>query len=74
MGRRAVVDERQLHVVQGSRAGQQVEGLENKTNFFVTDARQLVIIELAHELAVQPVLPLAGSIQASDQVHERRLA
>ena len=37
MGRRAVVDERQLHVVQGSRAGQQVEGLENKAKFVTVE-------------------------------------
>src|SRR5262249_16915523 len=36
------VNQRQLNVVQGSSARQQVEGLEDKSNFLVADASQLV--------------------------------
>ena len=54
-GRRAVVDQRQLHVVQRRGPGQQVEGLKDEADFLVADARQLVVIQLADQLAVQPV-------------------
>ena len=40
-GRRAVVDQGQLDVVQRGGAGQQVEGLEDEADFLVADARQL---------------------------------
>jgi hypothetical protein len=56
----AVVDERQLDVVQSGGAGQQVEGLEDEADFLVADAGQFVVVERADELAVEPVVALAG--------------
>ena len=47
----AVVDERKFDVVQRSCAGKQVEGLENESDFLVTNARQFIVIEFADELA-----------------------
>ena len=73
-GRDAGVDQRQLDVVQRGGAGQQVEGLEDESDFFVADARQFVVVQFADQLAVQPVVALAGRIQAADQVHQRGLA
>ncbi len=55
-------------------AGQQVEGLEDEADFLVADARQLVVVEFADQLAVEPVLALGRRIEAADQVHQRRLA
>ncbi len=60
--------------MQGGGARQQVEGLKDEADFFVPDARQFVVIELADQLIVQPVISLAGRVEASDQVHQRGLA
>ena len=73
-GGRAVVDQRQLHVVQRAGAGQQVEGLEDEADFLVADAGQLVVIQFADQLTVEPVVALGRRIEAADQVHERGLA
>ena len=70
----AVVDQRQLDVVQRGGAGQQIEGLEDEADLLVADARQLVVVQLADQLAVEPVLALGGRIEAADQVHQRGLA
>ena len=43
----AGVDQRQLDVVQGGGAGQQVEGLKDEADFFVADARQFVVVQFA---------------------------
>ena len=69
-GRRAVVDEGQLDVVQRGGAGKQVEGLEDEADFLVADAGQLIVVELADEMAVEPVAAFAGGIEAADEVHE----
>ena len=70
----ARIDQRQLHVVQRSGARQQVEGLKNKADFLVADARQLVVGHLADQVAVDVVLPARRRIQATDQVHQGRFA
>ena len=69
--RNAGVDQRQLDVVQGGGAGQQVEGLEDEADFLVADAGQFVVVQFADQLTVQPVVALAGRIEAADQVHQR---
>ncbi len=68
--RNACIDQRQLHVVQRRGARQQVEGLEDEANLLVADARQLVIVELADQLSVQPVVAFAGSVKAANQIHQ----
>ena len=70
----AVVDERQLDVVQRGGAGQQVEGLEDEADLLVADAGELVVVELADQLAVEPVVALGGRVEAADEVHQRGLA
>jgi hypothetical protein len=72
--RGAVVDERQLDVVQRGGAGQQVEGLEDEADFLVADAGELVVVELGDVVAVEPVLALGGRVEAADQVHQGGLA
>ena len=66
----AVVYERQFNVVQRGCAREQVEGLEDESDFLVADAGEFVVVELADELAVKPVLALGGSIKAANQVHQ----
>src|SRR4029079_6203724 len=70
----AGVDQRQLHVVQRGRARKQVEGLKDEPDLLIADAGQLVVVLLAHLLAVQQVAALARRVQAADQVHQRGLA
>ncbi len=52
-------------------AGEQVEGLEDESDFLVADAREFVVVEFADELAVEPVFALGGRVEAADQVHQR---
>ena len=73
-GGRAVIDERQFHVVQRGGAGQKIEGLEDEADFLVADARQLIVVKIADELAVEPVAALRRRIEAADEVHQRGLA
>ena len=70
----AGVDQRQLDIVQRGRTGKQVEGLEDESDFLVADAGELVVVQFADQLVVQPVIALAGRIEAADQVHQRRFA
>ena len=70
----AGVDQRQFDVVQRGGAGQQIEGLEDESDFLVADAGQFVVVQFADQLAVQPVVALAGRVEAADQVHQRRFA
>ena len=70
-GRRAVVDQRQLHVVQRSGAGKQIECLEDEADFLVANAGQLIVVEFADELAVEPVSAFGWRIEAADEIHQR---
>src|SRR3989442_92683 len=50
-----------------------LEGLEHEPDLLVADARQLVVGQVAHFQAVEPVLARGGGVEAADEVHERRL-
>ena len=70
----AGVDQGQLHVVQRRGPWQQVEGLEHESDLLVPDPGQLVVVQLGHPVAVQPVLAAGRAVEAADQVHEGGLA
>ena len=72
--RHAGIHERQLDVVQGGCARQQIERLKDEPDLLVPDARQLVVVHARHFLAVQEVAALARRVEAPDQIHQRRLA
>src|SRR5690349_4631572 len=74
VSRDAGVHERQFDVVQGRRARKQIEGLEDESDLFVSNARQLVIRHARNERPVQPILARSRRVEAADDVHERRLA
>ena len=74
LGRNARVHERQLDVAQRRRARQQVERLKDEADLFIPDARELVVVHLAHLLAVQEIRAFAGRVEAPDEIHQRRLA
>ena len=74
LGSQPGVDQGELHVVQRRGPGQQVEGLEHESDLLVPDPGQLVVVQLAHPVAVQPVLARRRAVEAADQVHEGGLA
>ena len=61
----AVVDERQLDVVERGGAGEQVEGLEDEADLLVADAGELVVVELGDVVAVEPVAALGWASRGS---------
>src|SRR5215217_2242782 len=65
------VNQRQLDIVQRSRAREQIERLENETDFLIANTSKLVVVHLRDVLAVEPVFTLARSIETADQVHQR---
>jgi hypothetical protein len=64
-GRRAVVDQRQFHVVQRGGAGQQVESLKDEADFLVADLRQFVVVHRTDQTAVDVVLALRSAYRGS---------
>ena len=70
----AVVEQRQLDVVERRRARQQVEALEHEADLPVPDQRQLVLRHPRDVLAVEEVLAAGRPIEAAEDVHQRGLA
>src|SRR5215472_17487804 len=68
------IDQRQLHVVQGGAAGDEVEALEHKTDLAVADLGQLPGVERRDVHPVEQVPAAAGQVQAAEDVHQRALA
>ncbi len=60
--------------MEGSGAGEQIEGLKDEADLLVADAGELVVVQLADQLAVEPVFALGRGVKAADEVHERGLA
>src|SRR6202047_2941563 len=52
----------------GSR--QQIEGLEDESNFFIANVSEFVVIKLADQATSQPVTTLRRRIQAANQIHQ----
>ena len=73
-GRRAVVDERQFHVVQRTGARQQIKGLEYEADFLVADTGQFIVCHVADQTPVNVILTLRRRVEAADQIHQGRLA
>ena len=74
LGPHAGIHQRQLDIVQAGGPGKQVEGLEHEADLLVADPGQLVVLQLGDPVAVEPVLPGRGAVQAADQVHQGGLA
>src|SRR5688572_13032141 len=70
----AAIGQRHLDVGERGEARQQRERLKYEADFPVTRARELPFGHLGHELPVQPVTPAIRGIEASQQVHQGRLA
>src|SRR5689334_4061368 len=68
------VEHWQLHVAERGGTRQKIESLKNKTDFAVTNLRQLVVVQRGHLDSVQTVRTPGRLIEASDQIHECGLA
>ncbi len=68
------VDQGQLDVAQRRGPREQVEGLKDEPDLLVADAGQLDVIEARHLTAVEHVRARGRRVEATDQVHQGRLA
>ena len=71
---RAVIEHRQLDVVERCRAREQVEALEHEADFSVPDDRELVLRHPRDVFTIQNVRAAGRAIQAPEDVHQRRFA
>ena len=55
--------------MQGGCASQQVKGLKYETDLFIADASQFIVVQLAYQLPVQPILAAAWAVETANQVH-----
>ncbi len=72
--RHARVQERQLDVVEGTGAAEQVELLEDEADLPVANLREGVPGQFGNRLPVDDDAPAGGGVEAADHVHEGRLA
>src|SRR5206468_1828158 len=70
----AGVDHRQLDLLNGRRARQQVELLKNEADLAAAHLRQLVVLETPDLLAVESVASAGRHVQAAEDIHQRTLA
>ena len=68
------VSKGQFDVVQHARTAQKIEALENETDFFVAQHRQLVVRECLGVTAAEMISAGSGTIQKSQNMHQGRLA
>jgi hypothetical protein len=66
------VDQRQLDIVEYIGAGQEIEGLEDEADLFVSDLGQTVLAERTDISAVKKIGPRGRHIEAADNVHQGR--
>src|SRR5690242_16292358 len=72
--RGAVIEERQLHVVERGRSREQVESLEYDSNLPIPDDREVVLRHPRHVFPIEDVRTAGGTIEAAENMHQRRLA
>src|SRR5439155_4519430 len=70
----AIVQQRQLDVVQRGRARQEIEPLEDESDFLIADVRELIPGEAVHARPVEDVLTFRWCVETSEDVHEGRLS
>src|SRR5699024_7485312 len=74
LGGNPLIDEGQLHVLQGVQGGDEVVALKNKADCNVADAGELVVAHTAGQLPVERVTAPGGQVQTAQHVHQRGLA
>ena len=68
------VEQRQLDVLDRRRPRQQVEPLKHEADLAVADLREFVVVQPRDVAVLEPVLARGRTIEAAEDVHERRLA
>src|SRR3990172_781057 len=68
----AAVDEGKLDIVEDIRTGEQIECLEDKSDLLVPYPSQLIVVHVADVRAVELVHSGRRSVEAADNIHERR--
>ena len=63
------INQRHLDVRQCRHARQQVESLEDESDFAIPDMRQLAVIHGRHALSVEPVFPCRRAVETADDIH-----
>src|SRR5262249_56429312 len=66
----ATVQQRQLDVLEGARARQQIEHLKHKPDLRVAHGRELVTRQAGDVVAVEPVPTGGGAVEAAQEIHE----
>ena len=66
----ALVEEGEFDVFEGGGAGEEVEALEDESDFLVADVGEFVAVELGDVCAVEEVVAGGGAVEAADHVHE----
>src|SRR5690606_33559584 len=70
----AGINKRERYIFQSRKPGQQIELLENKTNFPVSYFGQVVIYHFTYLMPVQIIISACRRIKTSQYVHERAFA
>ena len=70
----AVVEQRQLDVLERAGARQEIEALEDEAELLVADGGERVLVEAVDAHAVEQVRAVGRRVEAAEDVHQRRLA
>ena len=70
----AVVQHRQLDVLQCAGARQKIEALKNEADLLVAQRREGVAVHAVDANAVDEIRARGGRVEASEKIHQRRLA
>ena len=68
------VEHRQLNILEGGGAREEVEALEYEAEFLVADIGESVAVEFGNIDPVEEVATTRGPIKAAQQIHQRRFA
>jgi hypothetical protein len=70
----AAIDQRQLDILDGRGARQQIEALKDEAQHVTAQHRQLRAVEAAGRNALEQIVAGARHVETAKNVHRRRLA
>src|SRR5262245_28708324 len=70
----AHVEHRQLDILEGGGAREQIEALKNKSDLRVADVCEFVSIESRNVHVVEAITAGCGAVQAADDIHQSGFA
>ena len=68
------IQQRELDIFQRGLSRKKMEGLEDKPDLLISDYRERMIRERGDPLSVEPVVAGGGTVQAAENVEQRRFA